>query len=115
MIGFIALTALWIAFGLVLVVSEASLHDLWVRVGDLPMTLRVGIWVLFLPWMCAAAVWETSWPVIWRAVLVLGLAWATVYAFFPWRSNDPTKERGSRRLAGGGGMNGITVHVSRHS
>jgi hypothetical protein len=28
---------------------------------------------------------EATWPMIVRAIVVLGLAWATLYAFFPWK------------------------------
>jgi hypothetical protein len=28
-------------------------------------------------------IWETTWPLLLRLVLVIGLAWVTVYVFFP--------------------------------
>jgi hypothetical protein len=34
----------------------------------------IGLWV-----------WETSWPILLRLVLVAGLAWVTLYTFFPWK------------------------------
>lgn len=55
------------------------------EVGNLPVAARVGLWIVLLPWMAAAAVSQASWPPVWRALLVAGLAWATIYAFLPWK------------------------------
>jgi hypothetical protein len=32
----------------------------------------VGLWI-----------WNTSWPIWLRLILIIGLAWGTVYTFFP--------------------------------
>jgi hypothetical protein len=47
--------------------------------------LQVVEGVVLLPWMLGLAVWEAGWALWLRLLLVAGLAWATVYAFLPWR------------------------------
>jgi hypothetical protein len=32
-------------------------------------------------------IWQTSWPLVLRLVLAGGLAWATLYVFFPWKKS----------------------------
>jgi hypothetical protein len=41
--------------------------------------------ILLLPWVLGLTVWEASWAIWVRLLLVLGLAWATVYASLPWK------------------------------
>jgi hypothetical protein len=39
--------------------------------------------ILLLPWVLGLAVWEASWAIWVRLLLVLGLGWATVNASLP--------------------------------
>lgn len=81
----ILFTALWLALFAVLLMSQGTLGDVWHQIRDLPLIVQGVLWLLFLPVMAGLAIWEASWPVLVRLVLILGLAWVNVYLFFPWR------------------------------
>ena len=82
---FVTVCVLWAVFGVALISSNTSIHDVWTRVNDLPLAARGLLWIAFLPWMAAAGAWEASWALSARLVVVIGLAWATLYSFFPWK------------------------------
>jgi hypothetical protein len=65
---------LWLAFAAGLIWSQGSLDDVWRAIRDLPLLLQMVVWALFLPVIAGLCVWESSWPMVVRAVLVLGLA-----------------------------------------
>ena len=48
-----------------------------------PLVIQFAIGLLILPVILGLWIWETSWPWLLRLILVLGLAWVTVYTFFP--------------------------------
>jgi hypothetical protein len=76
-------TAMWVAVGLLLIVSPESVEALWDWVGEQPALLQMAIWVAFLPVMVGVGVWLTSWA-LWIRLLVLALcvAWTTL-GFYP--------------------------------
>jgi hypothetical protein len=82
----ILFTALWVAFFATLLTSQGTLIDLWHQIRDLPLIVQGVLWLLFLPLMAGLAIWEASWPMLVRLVLIVGLAWVNVYLFFPWRN-----------------------------
>jgi hypothetical protein len=43
--------------------------------------------LLALPVVLGFLIWETSWPLLLRLPLVLGLAWVTLYTFYPWKAS----------------------------
>jgi len=49
----------------------------------LPFIVQAVVWLLVLPVAAGLWIWETSWPLWLRLVLVIGLGWVTVYTFFP--------------------------------
>jgi hypothetical protein len=65
---------LWAGFGVALVASQGSLDATWAWVRSLPWLVQALVWLLFLPVMAGMWVWQTTWPVLVRLVLVTGLA-----------------------------------------
>lgn len=82
---FIVAVGLWAVFALALVVSQQSIDQVWTWFTDQSLLLQVPLGILFLPWVIGMWIWETSWPVVARGVLVGGIAWANLYSFFPWK------------------------------
>jgi hypothetical protein len=74
---------LWIGFGAGLVLSQGTLHDAWLTIRELPLVVQLVVWLLFLPVMAGLWVWETTWPLMVRLVLVLGLAGWNLLVFIP--------------------------------
>lgn len=74
---------IWIAFAASLLVSQGSLDQAWATIRGLPLILQAVVWVLFLPAVIGLWVWETSWPLIVRLLLVAGIAWWNLMVFLP--------------------------------
>ena len=74
---------IWIAFGAALLMSQGSLDGAWATIRGLPLVVQVIVWVLFLPVMIGLWVWESSWPLVARLVLVAGLAGWNLLMFLP--------------------------------
>jgi hypothetical protein len=75
--------ALWLAFGAALLLSQGSVDSAWQWVRSLPLLLQVGVWVLFLPVVAGLWVWESTWPLLVRLVLVAGLAGWNLLVLIP--------------------------------
>ena len=45
--------------------------------------MQIVVRVLFLPVMIGLWIWETSWPLIVRLVLVIGIGWWNLWMFLP--------------------------------
>jgi hypothetical protein len=80
---FLVFLLLWIAFGVALVLNQGSLGEAWTWIRSLPLLIQVVAWFLFLPVMAGLWIWETSWPLILRFVLVGGLAFWNLMVFLP--------------------------------
>ena len=80
---FLIFVALWIAFGAAIVWSQGGLDQVWQTVNQLPLIVRLGAWVLFLPVMAGLWIWETTWPLIVRLVLIAGVAGWNILVFLP--------------------------------
>jgi len=65
---------IWIAFAVGLIWSQGSLDQAWNAVRGLPLIVQVVVWLFFLPVMIGLWIWETSWPLVVRLVLVVGVA-----------------------------------------
>lgn len=74
---------LWVAFGYAIVAAQGSLDDAWRWIRELPLAEQVVVALLTLPVTIGLWVWETSWPLILRLVLVAGIGAWNLYAFFP--------------------------------
>lgn len=71
---FVVFALIWLAFGVGLVWSQGSLDAAWQSVRSLPLVVQGVVWLLFLPVMAGLWIWETSWPLVLRLVLILGIA-----------------------------------------
>jgi hypothetical protein len=74
---------IWVAFAAGLVFSQGSVDQAWQAIRDLPLIVQIVVWVLFLPVMIGLWVWETSWPLVVRLVLVVGVAGWNLFMFLP--------------------------------
>jgi hypothetical protein len=80
---FIVFAAIWVAFGAGLLLSQGSLDQAWQAIRDLPPVVQVVVWLLFLPVMIGLWVWETTWPLVIRLAVVLGIAGWNLLVFLP--------------------------------
>jgi hypothetical protein len=74
---------IWIAFAAGLIWSQGSVDQAWQSIRELPLIVQAVVWVLFLPVMIGLWVWETTWPLIVRLVLVIGIAGWNLLIFLP--------------------------------
>jgi hypothetical protein len=70
-------------FGVALVTSQGSIDQAWQAIRALPLVLQIIVWILFLPVIFGLWVWETTWPLIVRLVLVVGVAGWNLLVFLP--------------------------------
>jgi hypothetical protein len=90
-IGFLAETGIlfaifaimWAAFAVALIWSQGSLDAAWQWVRSLPLILQGIVWLLFLPVMVGLWIWETTWPLIFRLVVVVGIAGWNLLVILP--------------------------------
>jgi hypothetical protein len=83
--AFSILTVLWLGFAAALLFNQAILDTIWQSFRGLPWAVQGVIWLLVLPVTAGLWIWETEWPIWLRLVLVIGLAWVTIYTFLPRR------------------------------
>lgn len=74
---------IWVAFGAGLIFSQGSVDQAWQAIRELPLIVKIVVWVLFLPVMVGLWIWETSWPLVVRLVLVAGVAGWNLLVFLP--------------------------------
>ncbi len=80
---FLVFALIWVAFGAALILSQGSLDAAWQSVRSLPLILQGVIWLLFLPVMIGLWIWETTWPLIMRLLLVIGIAGWNLLVLLP--------------------------------
>ena len=80
---FAIFAVIWVAFAAGLIFSQGSVDQAWQTIRDLPLIIQIVVWVLFLPVMIGLWIWETSWPLIVRLVLVIGVAGWNLLMFLP--------------------------------
>lgn len=81
--AFAILSVLWLGFGAALLFNQALLDSTWQFFRGMPFVFQAVIGLLVLPLVAGLWIWETSWPLWLRLILVIGLGWATIYTFFP--------------------------------
>src|SRR5688572_5347691 len=86
--AFAVLTLLWIAFVAALLFNRVMLDTVWQSFRSWPFVVQLIVGLLVLPVVLGLWIWETSWPLWLRLILVVGLAWVTVYTFFPRKTSD---------------------------
>jgi hypothetical protein len=80
---FTIFAVLWIAFGASLAFSPGTLDDLWNQTRRLPLLIQNLVWLLFLPLMIGLWIWERTWSLPIRLVLIIAIGAWNVYMFFP--------------------------------
>jgi hypothetical protein len=82
-LAFGVFAALWVAFGYALVASQGSLDRTYEWLRGLPLIAQAVVWLLTLPVAIGLWVWETSWPLLVRLTLVIGIGAWNLAVFFP--------------------------------
>lgn len=83
---FVVFALIWVAFGAGLIWSQGGLDAAWQWIRDLPWLVQGLVWLLFLPVVIGLWIWESSWSLILRLVLVVALAGWTLLVFpKPWK------------------------------
>jgi hypothetical protein len=82
-VAFAILTVLWLGFGAALLLDRELLPKAWNLFRSRNILLQLVVALLILPVVLGLWVWQARWPAWVRLVLVVGLAWATEYTFFP--------------------------------
>jgi ABC-type amino acid transport system permease subunit len=80
---FVAFAVMWVAFGAAIIWSQGSLDAAWQWIRGLPLLVQGLVWLLFLPVVFGLWIWETTWPLIVRLVLVAGIAGWNLLVFLP--------------------------------
>jgi hypothetical protein len=80
---FAIFAVIWVAFAAGLIFSQGSVDQAWQAIRDLPLIVQIVVWILFLPVMIGLWIWETTWPLIVRLVLVMGVAGWNLFMFLP--------------------------------
>jgi hypothetical protein len=85
---FVIFAVLWVAVGAGIVLSQGSIDAVWEQIRQLPLIVQAVAWLLFLPVMAGVWIWESSLPMLIRAVLVIGLAGWTLLVMLPRASSQ---------------------------
>jgi hypothetical protein len=80
---FVLFAVIWVGFGLALIWSQGSLDAAWQSIRSLPLIVQGIAWLLFLPVMLGLWIWETTWPLVLRLLLVVGIAGWNLLVFLP--------------------------------
>ena len=81
--AFSILSLLWLGFLVVLFANQQLLVSAWQAFAGWPLILQIVAWLLVLPLVLGLWIWQMAWTLWLRVLLLLGLAWVTVYLFFP--------------------------------
>ena len=71
---FAVFAIVWVAVGVGLAMSQGTVDQAWETIRALPIVVQAVVWLLFLPVMAGLWVWESTWPLVVRIVLVASLA-----------------------------------------
>lgn len=80
---FVVFAVLWAAFGAGLIWSHGSVDAAWGSIHALPLVVQGIAWIVFLPVMAGMWIWETTWPLFMRLVLIVSLAGWNLLVFLP--------------------------------
>jgi hypothetical protein len=80
---FVIFAVLWLAFGAGLIWSQGSVDAAWQWIRDMPLLLQWAIWLLFLPVMVGMWIWQTTWPLALRLLLIIGIGGWNLMVFLP--------------------------------
>lgn len=89
-VAFAVLGLLWLGFGAALLINPEILQAVWQAFRGWHWLVQALITLLTMPVVLGLWFWQTTWPLWLRLILVIGLAWVTLYTFFPKKaSNQP--------------------------
>lgn len=83
MIAFVGLTLLWLFFLAALLFKHELLEQAWRTFRSWPLLAQLVVALFTLPVVIGLWIWQMKWPAWLRVALVVGLAWVTIYTFFP--------------------------------
>ena len=86
--AFSVLTLLWLAFGAALLFNRELLDAVWQSFRSWPLVIQIVVGLLVLPVALGLWIWQTSWPIWLRLILVVGLGLITIYVFSPWKTRS---------------------------
>jgi len=75
--AFAVLSLLWLGFGAALLINPEILQSVWQAFRGWPWVGQALITLLTLPVVLGLWLWQTSWPLWLRLILVIGLAGST--------------------------------------
>ena len=80
---FAVFAVVWLGLSAGLVLSQGSVDQAWQTIRALPLLVQAVVWLLFLPVMVGLWIWESSWPLLVRLILVVGVAGWNLLIFLP--------------------------------
>jgi putative copper export protein len=86
--AFAILGLLWLGFGAALLFNPEILQAAWQAFRGWSWVVQALVSLLTLPVVLGLWVWQTTWPLWLRLILVIGLAWVTLYTFFPKKADN---------------------------
>lgn len=81
--AFAVLTLLWLGFSAALLLNRDMLNTIWQSFRSWPLIVQAVVSLLTLPVVLGLWIWQTSWSLWLLLLLVLGLAWVSIYTFIP--------------------------------
>jgi ABC-type amino acid transport system permease subunit len=86
---FAIFAVIWVAIGVGIVWSQGSVDAAWASIRDLPLIVQLVAWLLFLPVMAGLWVWETTWPLVVRLIVLVGIAGWNLLVLLPRAAQAP--------------------------
>ena len=80
---FAVFAVIWVAIAIGVVWSQGTVEQAWQSIRALPLVIQAIAWVLFLPVMVGLWIWETTWPLLVRLTLLVGIAGWNLLIFLP--------------------------------
>jgi hypothetical protein len=80
---FAIFAVIWAAVVAGLILSQGTVDQTWESIRALPIVVQVVVWLAFLPVMAGLWIWESTWPLVVRIVLVASLAGWNLLIFLP--------------------------------
>ena len=80
---FAVFAAIWISLGVGLVWRAETVDEAWRTIGAMRWIVQGVAWILLLPVMIGLWIWESSWPVLVRVLLVVGIGGWNLLVFLP--------------------------------
>lgn len=83
---FTVFAVLWLAFAAALIFNPRLLDSIWQSLRSLPLIVQGLVWLLFLPVVLGLWIWESSWPLWLRLLLIVSIAAWTFLVMYPRRA-----------------------------